>query len=131
MGEGKKMSKVSSIPPLFISKEDAFNKAMIKAQQGQSYAEICRALQIKETYFFKEDRQKLELAEKAWLMSKARNNFENKRFNNSLWGKYFEIRFSPVYNGLPATKKAAEEQQQKFKQGNDWKELEDQIKEGD
>ena len=115
---------------VFINKEDALTKAILKAEQGQSYAEICKALKIKENYFFKEDRQKIELAEKAWLLSKARNNFENKRFNNSLWGKYFEIRFSPVYNGVGAMRKAAEEENKNSK-ADDWKDLEDQIKEND
>ena len=125
------MTRVSSIPPLYINKEDAFSKAIMKAQQGQSYPEICKALQVKENYFHKDDRQKIELAEKAWLLSKARNNFENKRFNNALWGKYFEIRFSPVYNDITAAKKVSAEEQQKLKQGDDWKELEDQINEVD
>lgn len=123
------MTRASSILPIFTNKEDAFNKAILKAQQGQSYPEICKYLQVKENYFHKDDRQKIELHEKAWLLSKARNNFENKRFNNSLWGKYFEIRFSSMYNELTAAKKVSAEEQEKLKQGYDWKELEEQIKE--
>jgi hypothetical protein len=125
------MTRVNSILPIFTNKEDAFNKAILKAQQGQSYAEICKYLQVKENYFHKDDRQKIELHEKSWLLSKARNNFENKRFNNALWGKYFEIRFSPMYNETSAMRKISAEEQQKLKQGDDWKELEEQIKEGD
>ena len=45
---------------IFINKDDALNKAILKAEQGQSYVEICKALQIKENYFLQREEEKKE-----------------------------------------------------------------------
>lgn len=99
-------------------KEDALTQALLKAEKGFSYPEICKSLEIKETYFSSEEKQKIELIEKSFLLSKARNNFDNKKFNNTLWSKYYEVRFSNYYNNSLNSAK------NKDQQNDEWTELE-------
>lgn len=79
------------------NKKDMLKKAMLKAEQGHSYVEICKYLKVRESFFSNEDKEKLFMAEQAWLLAKARNNFDKKSFNSALWDKYFRIRFASVY----------------------------------